>query len=51
MDCVLGILNSICTSRPRDKAFIIVDSTDIQVDLNSKIHKITKESFKDKDIK
>jgi hypothetical protein len=44
MDCSLGILNTLCKPRKRGKAIIIVDSTDISVDLNSKLHKYTKKS-------
>jgi hypothetical protein len=49
MVAVLGILNSIC--KQRGKALIIVDSTNIQVDLNSKRRKITKKTQKYKDVK
>ncbi len=36
MDCALGILNNVYKHRARGKAFIIVDPTDIQVDLTQK---------------
>jgi len=47
----LGILNSLCCRRGRNKAKIIVDSTDIQVDLNWFRRKITKKNLEDKEFK
>ena len=47
MNCVLGILNSLTSHRKRGKAAILVDSTDIQLDLNWNKKKITKKSLED----
>ncbi|MCD6467299.1 MAG: hypothetical protein J7L10_05210 [Methanomicrobia archaeon] len=47
----LGILNSLCCRRRRNKIKIIVDSTDIQVDLNWFRRKITKKDLEDKEFK
>jgi len=42
MNSVLGILNTLSSPRGRGKAFILVDSTDIRLDLNWNKRKITK---------
>ena len=34
-----------------EKLFIIMDSTDVQVDLNSKLRKYTRKSYENKDVK
>ena len=51
MNCVLGILNSLSSPRKRGKACILVDSTDIQLDLNWMRHKISKKSLEDREFK
>jgi len=48
---VNGILNSQLKSKRRFKATILVDSTDLPVDLNFHRRKITKKSLEDKDSK
>jgi len=47
----LGILNSLCCRRGRNKIKIIVDSTDIQVDLNWFRRKIRKKDLENKEFK
>jgi len=47
----LGILNSLCCRRGRNKIKIIVDSTDIKVDLNWFRRKITKKDLENKEFK
>ncbi len=51
INLVLMILNTILQPKRRNKAFIIVDSTDIQVDLNWFRRKISKKSLENKPFK
>lgn len=51
VDVVLMILNHISRPRRRGRAWIVVDSTDIQVDLNWFRRKITKKSLEDREFK
>jgi hypothetical protein len=51
LECILGILNTISTPRGRGKTVILVDSTDIQLDLNWFRRRITKKSLEDRDFK
>jgi hypothetical protein len=48
---IIGVLNNICSRRKRGKNQIIIDSTDINLDLNWFKRKISKEMLKDRDFK
>ncbi|MBM4240231.1 MAG: transposase [Euryarchaeota archaeon] len=51
INLVLMVLNTISQSRRRKKAWIVVDSTDIQLDLNWFRGKITKKSLEQREFK
>lgn len=51
INMVLMVLNTISTPRRREKAWIVIDSTDIQLDLNWLSHKISKKSLTNKEFK
>jgi hypothetical protein len=48
---VTGVLNNICSRRKRGTSQIIIDSTDINLDLNWFKRKISKKMLKDRDFK
>lgn len=48
LGCVLGIINTLSIPRGRVKAVLLVDSTDIQLDLNWFRRKITKKSLEER---
>ena len=48
---VIGLLNNVCSQRKRGLSHIIIDSTDINLDLNWFKRKISKEMLKDRDFK
>ncbi len=50
MDCCLRILNSNCRLKKRERACILLDSTDIQVDLNPKCRKSIQKTLDGKEI-
>jgi len=45
------ILNKQCRKRRRGRAFIIIDSTDVQLDINYFRRRIKKEDLEDKEFK
>ena len=51
LEVVLGILNAFCTPRQRGRSTILVDSTEIQVDLNWFRKKYTKRALAVRDFK
>jgi hypothetical protein len=48
---IIGVLNNVCSRRKRGLSQIIIDSTDINLDLNWFKRKISKEMLKDRDFK
>ena len=51
MNCVLGILNTLSSGRKRCRTCVLVDSTDIQLDLNWIRKKISKKKLKGREFK
>ncbi len=51
IDFVIGLLNSICSRRKRGLSHIIIDSTDINLDLNWFKRKISKKMLEDREFK
>lgn len=51
IDFIIGVLNNICSRRKRGRSQIIIDSTDINLDLNWFKRKISKKMLKDRDFK
>ena len=51
VNVILRILNKQCRKRRRGRAFIIIDSTDVQLDINYFRRRIKKEDLEDKEFK